>query len=457
MALSQFTILVSTDNANGIAKDGEIPWVSKETQRYFRDLTIGNGKNAVIMGRVTYESLPDEAKPLEKRKNVVISRTWRQENYPGILVYASLIEALAGLGTSLKNCEDVFILGGEQLFQEAIRDFLYLCKRIVVTRFKNDYSCDQFFPFDKVRDLPSDQDPTRTREYVRHYFSPEERHDEYKYLKLLIKIRETGEVKQSNVTSIFGASLTFNLTERLPIITTRKILYENIIEELLFCLSGNTNTKVLESKKIHTWKGDTSAQKIQDHALLYEEGDMGPSLPFQWRYCGAQYDGSDSIVGGIDQISNLILGLRSDPHRPQHLIVSWNVPQLSQMIVLPRDFACQFFVSADKQFLDCMVNDCACDVFLDLPRNITFYALLTAMIAHVCHMRPRRLLYNIAHAYLYNSHGEQINRQAKRTPRPFPRLSFRAATKLQEIENFNFDSFIIEGYTSWPAIFVDTV
>src|ERR1700730_5492877 len=116
--LAHFNLIVAIDNDNGIAKSGAIPWSSKEDSKFFRETTIGKRKNAVIMGRVTYESIPSAHRPLEGRDNVVISRSWRQEEHSDITVYTSLGDALMGVGNSIKAYDDVFIAGGEQIYNE---------------------------------------------------------------------------------------------------------------------------------------------------------------------------------------------------------------------------------------------------------------------------------------------------------------------------------------------------
>ena len=188
MSLAPFSIIVAVDGGNGIAKMnedtklGEIPWNSKSDMEYFRSTTIGRGKNAVIMGRVTYESIPEQYRPLQHRHCVIISRTWKQENHPEVSVCASLLEALTTIGGSIKNYDEIFIAGGEQIYTEAVLNFLYLCKKVYITRFKTDYNCDQFFPWDSVKDYGFFQDPQKTTSFVRYFVFPSVIHGEYQYV-----------------------------------------------------------------------------------------------------------------------------------------------------------------------------------------------------------------------------------------------------------------------------------
>jgi dihydrofolate reductase/thymidylate synthase len=474
MSLAPFSIIVAIDSGNGIAKNGEIPWNSKEDMKFFRDTTIGRRKNAVIMGRLTYESIPEDLRPLDGRKCIIISRSWKQEHHPEISVYPSLSDALAGLGGSINAYEDVYIAGGEQLYAEAIRDFMYLCKKIHVTRFKSDYGCNQFFPFDAVKELPNGLEPIKTREYTRYTFAPKVGHDEYQYLNILERIRDEGEPKPDRtgvgVKEIFGERMIFDLRDRLPILTTKRIFYDVIIKELLFFISGKTNTQILEDQKVNIWKKNTAKKTLEELGLPYDEGDMGPGYGFQWRHWGAEYsapyknEDDQTVPGwcyadyrgkGIDQLQELIENIRKDPHSRRHILSAWNVVQIKDMALPPCHCFVQFNVSSDRKFLDCQLYQRSGDMFLGVPFNITSYALLTAMIAHVTGLRPRKLVHILGSTHIYNNHNDQVKRQIGRTPRPFPRLSFREATRLHEIDDFTANSFIIEGYNSWPAIQAD--
>ena len=458
MSLIPFSIIVAIDSANGIAKDGEIPWNSREDMRFFRDTTIGKGKNAVIFGRLTYETIDEDHRPLEKRRNVVLSRKMKQDSNPNILIFGSLVEALAGLGQQQSAYEDVFICGGEQVYNEVLRDYLYLCKRIYVTKFKNDYACDQFFNFEAIKDLPQAQEPTKTNMFTRYVFSPSIRHDEYHYLTLLNNVLTNGEARPDRTgvgtKSMFAQHIEFDIRERLPLVTTKKLNYEAVIKELLFFISGSTNTKRLEEQGVNIWKGNTSKEYLAKYNLPYEEGDMGPGYGHQWRHWGAEYHGAtvDYKGKGVDQLKTLIDGIRNDPHSRRHILSGWNVSQLKEMCLPPCHLLSQFYVSSDRKFLDCQLYCRSSDLFLGLPFNIASYAILTYMIGHVTNLKPRRLIINIGDAHLYLNHLEQANRQLKRTPRPFPKLSFRQAAKLQEIDDFTLDNFMIEGYTSWQHI-----
>jgi len=459
MSLSTFSILVAIDENGGIAKDGKIPWKNPGDMKFFRELTYGRGNNAVIMGRITYETIPPVFRPLKGRVNVVVSRTWKQEDHPEISVCSSLLEALKTVGSSIKKYDELYVIGGEQIYNEALNEFLYLCRKIYVTKFKTDYDCDQFFPWEKVESLEQFQDTQKTQDYVRYFLKCDERHEEYNYLDLLFRVSTTGEKKRDRTSvgtrSLFGSQMEFDISERLPVLTTKKLFYNLVFKELLFFISGKTDSKLLEAEKVNIWKGNTSREFLNERGLEdYDEGDIGPLYGFNWRHWGAEYQGADKdYVGqGIDQLQRLIDGIRDDPYSRRHVLSNWNVSCLDEGVLEPCHVLAQFNVSGDGRYLDCQLYQRSGDMFLGVPFNILSYCTLTYMIAHIVGLKPRRFVHTIGDTHVYNNHAEQVSKQLKRTPLPFPSLKFRRSMALKEIDDFEFDSFILDGYKSWPKI-----
>jgi len=462
MALAPFSIIVAIDSNGGIAKEGRIPWRSNSDMTFFRDATVGRGNNLVIMGRATYESIPREYRPLKKRTMIVLSRNWKQENHPEVTVARSLLDALSLAGGRLKSYGEIFIAGGESIYKEAIRDFTYLCQKIYVTRFKTDYECDQFFPWDEVKDYPTFKESTRTKNFVRYFIKPGVIHQEYQYLELLERVLQTGDPKLDRTgvgtRSVFGEKMKFDISQRVPILTTKQINYSHIIKELLFFISGKTNTKILEEQGVKIWGKNTSREFLDDRGLTeYEEGDMGAGYGFQWRHWGAEYKGGDQIYirgcDGIDQLQNLISEIKENPTSRRLILSAWNVGDLSKMALPPCHFSCQFYVSGDRRYLDCQLYQRSADLFLGVPYNIASYAILTYMIAHITGLQPRNLIHIMGDAHIYSNHENQVRKQLKRSPRPFPTLRFLRGGKLKNIDDFDFSSFAIENYS--PCSFIE--
>lgn len=459
MALSRYSLIVAIDGGNGIAKEGEIPWQCSSDSKFFKETTTGKGKNAVIMGRITYESIPEQFRPLPNRICIVVSRLWKQEDHQGIVVCHSLGDALFYAGTS-KVLEEVFVIGGEQIYKESIRDYLYLCNKMYITKFKMNYECDQFFPWDSVKDFDYFQGEQRNRDYVRYYLKPCASHPEYEYLNAMKKIQTTGESRMdrtgTGTISLFGdIKMEFDISERIPIITTKKVNYEHIIRELLFFISGKTDTKILEEHHIKIWKENTSRSFLDARGLNdYEVGDAGPFYSFQWRHWGAEYKGCDVDYSGegIDQLSQVIRSIQEDPLSRRHILSAWNVSDLDKMALVPCHVLVQFNVSGDRRHLDCMLYQRSADFFLGVPYNITSYSILTYMIAHITGLKPRKFIHVCGDAHIYNNHTSQVAKQLSRTPKPFAKLSFRRSAQLKKIDDFQFDNFVVEGYSSWDYI-----
>lgn len=512
MSLIRFNVIVAVDALGGMAKDGGMPWRSEDDMKFFRDTTTGGGrcKNVVIMGRGTYESLPPEARPLANRKNVVISSVMRQEDFQDILIYRSLPDALKGLGQSEKMYEEVYVCGGERIYDEAMTQYSYLVKRIHLTQFKSDYKCDKSINLEHLRSRFEITSETKTRDFTRYIYEPKltstalisknlntattsTLHDEYSYLSYLRYILDNGEKKSDRTgkgtLSVFGhALMKFDISTSIPLLTTKEMRFETIVKELLFFISGQTDTKILEKQGVNIWKLNTTKEFIASRGLSYNVGDMGPMYGYQWRYWGLPYEGCENVPkrgmcprtpakgegsttllenqdesggtgvnppSGIDQLANLIEGLRNEPHSRRHVISAWNVSQLDQGVLPPCHSFVQFNVSGDKKYLDCMLTQRSGDMFLGVPFNIASYSILTYMIAHITGLSPRYFIHSIGDAHIYLNHTQQVTTQLKRTPYPFPSLSFRGATTINSIDDFTLNNFILERYNSWPSIYAE--
>lgn len=241
--LSRFSIVVTIDNKGGISLQGKVPWDKPQIVDFQRKLTTGNRKNAVIMGRMTYELFGE---PPPNRHTIVISSKLKQERHPNISIFSTLLDALIYLGGTTNKYDDVFICGGETLFQEVIRKYMYLCNKIYVTKLKTNYECDLFFPLDKILTYDYAQNPITNTEYIRYIYDPKVYHTEYNYLDLLEKLMVIGEQKGLTTLSLFGRCLlTFDLNDctpyYLPFITTKKLQVDQILDEIIQILRNNSS------------------------------------------------------------------------------------------------------------------------------------------------------------------------------------------------------------------------
>lgn len=231
--------------------------------------------------------------------------------------------------------------------------------------------------------------------------------------------------------SVFGYQMRFNLAEGFPLVTTKKLHIRSIVHELLWFLSGSSNIKYLHDNGVSIW--DEWAD---------ENGDLGPVYGVQWRSWPAP-DGRK-----IDQISNLIEGIKKNPGSRRHLVVAWNPAEVDKMALPPCHCLFQFYVANGK--LSCQLYQRSCDIFLGVPFNIASYSLLTHMVAQQCDLEVGDFVWTGGDCHIYKNHFEQVELQLSRTPRAYPKLVI--SRKPSSIFDYKFEDFVIEGYDPWPHI-----
>ncbi len=255
------------------------------------------------------------------------------------------------------------------------------------------------------------------------------------YLNLLQHILNNGAHKTdrtgTGTQSCFGYQMRFDLQEGFPLVTTKKVHLKSIIHELLWFLKGDTNIAYLKEHGVRIW--DDWAD---------ENGDLGPVYGKQWR----SWKGKDGKV--IDQISDLIEQIKTNPDSRRLIVSAWNVGELSEMALLPCHNMFQFYVADGK--LSCQLYQRSADVFLGVPFNIASYALLTMMIAQVCDLKPGEFVHTFGDVHIYSNHVEQVKLQLSRTPFALPMMKLNPDVK--DIYGFQFGDFTLENYEYHPAI-----
>ena len=255
------------------------------------------------------------------------------------------------------------------------------------------------------------------------------------YLNLLQHIMDNGVDKGdrtgTGTRSVFGYQMRFDLTEGFPVLTTKKLHLKSIIHELLWFLAGDTNIGYLKAHGVRIW--DEWAD---------DNGDLGPVYGSQWRSWPAP-DGEH-----IDQISQLLLQIKSNPNSRRHIVSAWNVAEIDNMKLPPCHCLFQFYVAEGR--LSCQLYQRSADVFLGVPFNIASYALLTMMIAQVCDLKVGDFVHTLGDAHLYNNHFEQVKEQLSRTPGVLPSMKINPA--VTDLFAFTFDDFALEGYVADPSI-----
>ncbi len=255
------------------------------------------------------------------------------------------------------------------------------------------------------------------------------------YLDLLRHVREHGTRKGdrtgTGTLSVFGYQMRFDLSERFPLLTTKKIHTKSVIHELLWFLQGSTNVAYLRANGVTIWDEWADAN-----------GELGPVYGAQWRSWPAP-DGR-----AIDQLADVMAQIRKNPDSRRLVVSAWNPVDIPRMALAPCHALFQFYVADGR--LSCQLYQRSADVFLGVPFNIASYALLTLMVASVANLRPGEFVHTLGDAHLYLNHLEQADEQLTRTPRPLPVMKINPAVK--DLFGFRYEDFDLLGYDPAPAI-----
>lgn len=410
---------------------GSLPWNNQEDIELFKELTLNH---TVIMGHGTWHSLGNCALP--SRKNIVLARK-KVRGRPDA-VYSSISELK--IDPKKKN----FFIGGRELFESLLHSSIKI-DEVYVSRIKGKYEGDvSFYNFGyfSIYETKSFE----TFDFLKYAPDPKSKQNEEQYLLLLNKILQTG-IEQPDRTgtgtlAIFGAQLNFNIRQNFPLLTTKKMAWKSIQEELFFFLRGSTNTKELEEKGVNIWRGNTSREFLNRRGLNYEEGEMGPMYGYQWRNFGGS---------GLDQIEKVIKEIRRDPFSRRLMITTFNPADVEKGVLWPcHGIVLQFFCKQEeeKMYISALMYQRSADAFLGLPFNIASYALLLHIIAREVNMFPDELIIQIGNAHLYKNHVRQAKIQLERDILIPPKLEVYGSG----IETKNIKLW---GYFHWPHIFAE--
>ena len=479
---------LSTHNF-GIGYQGNIPWDIPEDLTRFKELTQGN---VVVMGRKTWESLPEKQRPLKHRFNIVITSNFEvleetlvpdtkscgdcegdTEQAESDVMFASMERAMFEIQMR-QRYSNVFIIGGSSLYEH----FLPLADTVYLTLVNKRVECDTFFPMKhlhkfQISEYSTLMVSTSSTGFQYVTYKPinlnSQANDERQYLQLARDILTFGNTRDdrtgTGTISLFGKQLTFDISQSIPLITTKQVPFKTILKELLFFIKGDTNSKNLENQGVAIWRGNTTRDFLDNRGLTsYKEGDMGPMYGYNWRHYGGVYKGChdpESYKGGFDQLTELIEGLKNDPYSRRHMITTFNPSTVAQSVLAPcHGIIVQFYVeniesdnaSESTKHLSCHVYCRSSDTFLGLPFNIASYAIFTYLIAKLANMVPSTLIMSLGDAHIYSNHVSQITEQIARPPLPFPVLQIKDRVKDMTLEEISEDDFKLIGYLHHPQI-----
>ncbi|GFZ78533.1 thymidylate synthase [Nesterenkonia alkaliphila] len=255
------------------------------------------------------------------------------------------------------------------------------------------------------------------------------------YEDLLADVLEYGTQKSdrtgTGTRSVFGRQIRYDLTESFPLITTKRVHFKAVALELLWFLRGDSNVRWLQERGVRIW-----------NEWADENGDLGPVYGVQWRSWPTPEGGS------VDQISQLVEQLRSNPDSRRHVVTAWNPGQIAEMALPPCHILFQFYVAEGR--LSCQLYQRSADMFLGVPFNIASYSLLTVMLAHQTGLQPGEFIWTGGDCHIYSNHEEQVREQLSRDPKPYPRLQL--ARQPESIFDYEYEDFEVLGYDPHPTI-----
>lgn len=465
------SVIVASTNKGGIGKNGSIPWQIPDDMAYFKKVTTNapEGKiNAVIMGRKTWDSIPAKFRPLANRINVVLSRSGETGAFEGATLARSLREAVKTV-EARDDAGEIFCIGGEAVYKEAVD--LPTCARIYLTRVGVDVECDAFFPkFNQTLFNVKHVSKTHSFKQVPFDFVVYEKkkveqlepfriplqalpggleHEEYQYLQLIDEVMKKGfqTIDRTNVgtKSLFGKSMRYDLRKSFPLLTTKRVFWRGVVEELLWFVRGDTNAKNLSDKGVKIWDANGSREFLDKRGLTHrEEMDLGPVYGFQWRHFGAKYvDMHTNYTGqGVDQLAECIKSIKNNPSDRRIIMSAWNPADLNLMALPPCHMFCQFYVANGE--LSCLMYQRSADMGLGVPFNIASYSLLTCMMAQVCGLKPGDFVHSLGNTHVYLNHEDPLQIQLERTPQTFPVLKINPDVK--DIDSFKTSDFELVAY-----------
>ncbi len=255
------------------------------------------------------------------------------------------------------------------------------------------------------------------------------------YLDLLNHVTTHGVKKDdrtgTGTVSVFGHQMRFNLEDGFPVLTTKKLHLKSIIHELLWFLAGDTNNNTLKEKGVRIW-----------NEWANKDGDLGHIYGYQWRSWPTP-EGKQ-----IDQISEVVHAIKTNPDSRRLIVSAWNVGELDKMNLPPCHLLFQFYVADGK--LSCQLYQRSCDVFLGVPFNIASYALLTMMMAQVTGLKPGEFVWTGGDVHIYQNHLEQVKLQLTREPKKLPQMKINP--EVSSIFDFKYEDFELQNYEAHPHI-----
>lgn len=475
----KLNLIYATSAYHCIGNDKGLIWNIKDELQYFTNLT-SQPNSVLIMGRKTFELIKDKLKP-DNREFIVFTNSQNIENtkFP-IKVENNVYQCIDNIYNCKDNKDKTFwVIGGKQIYQlfEPFVERIY--KSYIHYYHKIDIYTDNFIYYRHNESnticissiSKKGYDNITKRDYLIDYkiYEPDYKQklikniNENIYLHILQKTLNSEKRMTRNgfVYSYFGDQIQYDISNTIPILTTKKMFIRGIIEELLFFIRGQTNSKILEEKNINIWKGNTNKEFLIQNLLPYEEGDMGPMYGFQWRHYNAEYSNCEEnyFEKGFDQLEFVVNEIITNPFSRRIVMTTFHPTDAFKSVLYPcHSLITQFYVEKynDEYFVSIHMYQRSADVFLGLPFNITSTSLLLYIICYECNRRckqniykPKKVIISLGDIHLYEEHIEMAQIQLKRTPLTDPIIKIHSDKHYELLE---FDDFIITNYYSYDYL-----
>jgi len=494
----RYNYIVCHDNNRVIGCNGKQHLMAKDDLKLFNEITceqyFKNSINMVVMGRKTWQSLPDKFSPLRGRINIILSRDigFHDEisrgQYRDFVYVISNIHEIHNIYLEFNILKGlpigkIFIIGGEEIYKLALAsdvpsDLFYVGKfdhslqidnmysKVNIARFPNLNDLKEDITFYKtiakkdmgtlIYNIPQDKYDFNTFPYKMDVYQNDiyTNKEEQQYLELLeeiLKSNNVSDTRNGKTLNIFGGKMVFDLSNgKIPLLTTKQVYWKTILKELLWFISGSTDNAVLQKQNVKIWNGNASKEFIESQGLPYEENDLGPIYGFQWRHFGADYcgTGADYTGKGFDQLAWLINEIKTNPSSRRLILNAWNAGDIGKMVLPPCHLMVQFNVN--DGYLNGQMYQRSGDMFLGVPFNIASYSFLIIMIAHITGLKPGKFIHILGDCHIYSEHLEQVLIQLRRVPQDFPNI--KVIGKIDSIDGFKDEDFTISDYKYYPKI-----
>jgi dihydrofolate reductase/thymidylate synthase len=447
--MKKYNIILACDSNYGIGKNNKLPWSFSVDMLSFKKYTTSHSilpninyePNILIMGRKTFESMG--SKSLPNRLSFVITRNkdLLKNNSENVLYFNNFYSAY------IKSLEyklsDVWVIGGSEIYNMALR--FWACDKIWLTLINDTFDCDTFVPFLNnnitwinellISDLNKNDNKTYNLTFKEGIIN---NNVETQYLETIYDVLISGEERQTRnaiTLSKFNKTLSWDLNNGFPLLTTKKMFWKGIVEELLFFIRGDTNTNLLSEKGIKIWEPNTRRDFLDKLGLDYPEGFMGPMYGYQWR----------KFNDSVDQLKNIINEIKTNPNSRRLLMTDFNPCQVYKGVLYPcHSIIIQFYINDNK--LSCNMYQRSGDLFLGIPFNIASTSLLVHIISKLTNLNVGTVNLIIGDYHIYKNHINSVLEQLSRVPFDLPKINLPNFNTLEQVEQSTFEDYKIINY-----------